>query len=48
MEKLAKMHVPEEKTRFNFSSKRKRMSTIIENIGLGGYDKRIHCKGASD
>lgn len=48
LEKMAKMHVPEEKTRFNFSSKRKRMSTIIENVGLGGYDKRIHCKGASD
>lgn len=34
--------------RFPFSSKRKRMSTVIENIGTGGYDKRIHIKGASE
>lgn len=34
--------------RFPFSSKRKRMSTVLENIGNGGYDKRIHIKGASE
>jgi len=35
--------------RFPFSSSRKRMSTIIENAtGNGGYDKRLHIKGASE
>ena len=34
---------------FPFSSKRKRMSTIIENAtGQGGYDKRLLIKGASE
>ena len=37
------------KIRFPFSSSRKRMSTIIENAtGKGGYDKRLHIKGASE
>ena len=37
------------KIRFPFSSSRKRMSTIIENAtGNGGYDKRLHIKGASE
>ena len=36
--------------RFPFSSKRKRMSTIIENAeeGADGYNKRILIKGASE
>lgn len=45
-------YVPQNMTRFAFDSSRKRMSTIIE---LGedektqfGYQKRLHCKGASE
>ena len=36
--------------RFHFTSKRKRMSTIIEHIGSSehNYDKRIHLKGAAE
>lgn len=35
--------------RFPFSSKRKRMSTVIEEAtGEGGYDKRLLIKGASE
>lgn len=34
--------------RFPFSSKRKRMSTIIENAGDGSYNKRLLIKGASE
>lgn len=35
--------------RFPFSSKRKRMSTVISNAtGQGGYDKRLCIKGASE
>lgn len=45
-----KKHLPPEFVRFHFTSKRKRMSTIIENCGHTehGYDKRIHIKGASE
>lgn len=41
-------HLTEDKIRFPFSSKRKRMSTVLENLGMGGYDKRLHMKGASE
>ena len=36
--------------RFPFSSKRKRMSTILENVedSTPGYRKRLHVKGASE
>jgi P-type Ca2+ transporter type 2B len=49
-EKERKEHLPEDYVRFHFTSKRKRMSTIIENVGHTeyGYDKRIHLKGASE
>ena len=41
--------MPEHKIRFPFSSKRKRMSTILENIDTSNqYRKRIHVKGASE
>jgi magnesium-transporting ATPase (P-type) len=42
--------MPELFTRFQFTSKRKRMSTIIQNCGLTeyGYDKRLHIKGAAE
>jgi Ca2+-transporting ATPase len=49
-EKIRKEHLAEDYVRFHFTSKRKRMSTIIESIGQSehGYDKRIHLKGASE
>lgn len=35
--------------RFHFTSKRKRMSTIVSGAtGNGGYDKRLYIKGASE
>lgn len=45
-----KKHLPEDYVRFHFTSKRKRMSTILENLGTTehGYDKRVHLKGASE
>ena len=46
---LVEKHLPESKQRFPFSSKRKRMSTILENLQTGNpYGKRIHVKGASE
>lgn len=41
-----KNHLSEHKIRFPFSSKRKRMSTICENVE--GVGKRLHIKGASE
>lgn len=43
-------HMPEEFTRFHFTSKRKRMSTITENNGPTetGHDRRVHMKGAAE
>lgn len=45
-----KQHLPENFTRFHFTSKRKRMSTLMENCTKTehGYDKRIHMKGAAE
>jgi magnesium-transporting ATPase (P-type) len=45
-----KKHLPDPLTRFGFTSKRKRMSTIMQNCGKTefGYDKRIHLKGAAE
>jgi magnesium-transporting ATPase (P-type) len=50
IEQKRKKHLPEGFLRFHFTSKRKRMSTIMENCGHTeyGYDKRIHIKGASE
>ena len=49
-EMVRKEHLPLDFIRFHFTSKRKRMSTLIENCGTTehGYDKRIHIKGASE
>ena len=49
-EKVRKSHLPDDYIRFQFTSKRKRMSTIIENCGTTehGYDKSLHIKGASE
>jgi Ca2+ transporting ATPase len=43
-------HMPENYVRFQFTSKRKRMSTIIHNCGKTehGYDRRVHMKGAAE
>ena len=46
---LRAKHVPKEAIRFQFTSERKRMSTIIENVENGtDYGKRIHMKGAAE
>lgn len=49
-EEVRKRHLSQDYIRFHFTSKRKRMSTIIENCGPTehGYDKRVHLKGASE
>lgn len=49
-ETMRKHHLKDDFIRFQFSSKRKRMSTIMENCGdtQYGYDKRLHVKGASE
>lgn len=43
-------YLPEDFVRFHFTSKRKRMSTILQNVGKTefGYDRRAHIKGASE
>lgn len=43
-------HLSDDYIRFHFTSKRKRMSTILENVGSTehGYDKRVHIKGAAE
>ena len=50
IEKIRKQKLPEDFVRFHFTSKRKRMSTIVHNCGLteNGYDRRIHMKGAAE
>ena len=49
-EALRKKHLPEDYMRFHFTSKRKRMATIIENVQnqIHGYNKRLHIKGAAE
>ena len=49
-EELRSKHIPENYTRFQFTSKRKKMSTIIESIENteSGYGKRLMIKGASE
>jgi Ca2+-transporting ATPase len=44
------VHLPENFVRFHFTSKRKKMGTILSNIkdNAFGYDKRVHMKGASE
>lgn len=50
LEQNRAQHLPKDITRFHFTSKRKRMSTIIQNCGLTehGYDRRVHKKGAAE
>ena len=47
---MRKDHLPVDFIRFHFTSKRKRMSTLMENCGTTehGYDKRALIKGASE
>lgn len=49
-ETLRAKHLKENFTRFQFTSKRKRMSTVLTNIDDNEYeyDKRLHVKGASE
>lgn len=49
-EEVRSKHLPTEFTRFHFTSKRKRMSTITENNGQTetGHDRRVHMKGAAE
>lgn len=49
-DELRKKHVPEPYVRFQFTSKRKRMSTVIQNCGQNehGHDARCHMKGAAE
>lgn len=50
IETVRKTHLLDEFTRFHFTSKRKRMSTITENNGSTetGHDRRVHMKGAAE
>jgi len=50
LEQTRSHHLPLDFTRFHFTSKRKRMSTLMEKCGKTehGYDKRIHMKGAAE
>lgn len=50
IEDVRKAHLPEDFTRFHFTSKRKRMSTLVERCGEteNNYDKRVHMKGAAE
>jgi len=51
IENLKNKHIPlKHKIRFPFSSKRKRMSTIVEDLDTkdNSYRKRLHVKGASE
>ena len=43
-------HLPQDFIRFHFTSKRKKMGTILSKIKDNPYkyDKRIHLKGASE
>jgi magnesium-transporting ATPase (P-type) len=49
-ESIRSKHLKTEFTRFHFTSKRKRMSTLTENNGSTetGHDQRIHMKGAAE
>lgn len=50
IEDARKQYLPDDFTRFHFTSKRKRMSTITENNGgtETGHDRRVHMKGAAE
>lgn len=47
---LRDRHCVDPLVRFQFTSKRKKMSTVLTNItdNVHGYDKRLHVKGAAE
>lgn len=47
---LRETHCKDPLVRFQFTSKRKKMSTVLTNITDNklGYDKRLHVKGAAE
>lgn len=47
---MREQFLPDPFIRFQFTSRRKKMSTILQNIedNESGYDKRLHVKGASE
>lgn len=49
-EDLREKHCQTPLTRFQFTSKRKKMSTVITNVSDNefGYNKRLHVKGAAE
>lgn len=50
VEEVRKVHIPDPFVRFQFTSKRKRMSTVINKIGQSehNHDARLHMKGAAE
>jgi len=50
VELIRKENLPKDFIRFHFTSKRKRMSTIIHNCGQTehSHDRRVHMKGAAE
>ena len=50
IEAIRKKFLPLKFSRFQFTSARKRMSTVVENVENSetGYHKRIHMKGAAE
>ena len=48
--KIREDHLEANFTRFQFTSKRKRMATVVSNVKNAefGYPKRVHVKGASE
>jgi magnesium-transporting ATPase (P-type) len=50
VEEVRKHHLPKDFIRFHFTSKRKRMSSIIYNCGQteNNHDRRVHMKGAAE
>jgi len=50
LEQVRRHHLSDNFIRFHFTSKRKRMSTILERCGQTefGHDRRIHMKGAAE
>jgi magnesium-transporting ATPase (P-type) len=48
VEEMREKHIPEPYTRFQFTSKRKKMSTVLENVEESSTGKRLMVKGASE
>jgi P-type Ca2+ transporter type 2B len=50
VEEVRRKHLPKDFIRFHFTSKRKRMSSIIHDCGQTehSHDRRVHMKGAAE